>query len=221
MRLKISSKIFLFVIIFVIVAFFSIMIFFPTANVPNQISYAESIPVPSVVIQTLKNLTSTTSKTQTNLSVVEQVGIGLPIRLKIPKINVDATFEYKGLTSLGAMDVPKGPDDVAWFDLGTLPGDVGSAVVAGHYGWKDGIPAVFDDLHTLQKGDKIYVENDMKVTLTFIVKEIGTYGENSDASNVFGSSDGMAHLNLITCEGIWNSSKKSYSNRIVVFTDME
>ncbi len=42
--------------------------------------------------------------------------LGLPIRLKIPQISVDANIEYVGLTSLGAMDVPAGPVDVAWFE---------------------------------------------------------------------------------------------------------
>src|ERR1035437_6022090 len=39
----------------------------------------------------------------------EKVNSGLPVRLKIPTINVDAIVEYVGVTPLGAMDVPKGP----------------------------------------------------------------------------------------------------------------
>jgi len=50
--------------------------------------------------------------------------------------------------------VPEGPTDVAWFDLGPRPGEAGSAVIAGHEGWRDGIVAAFDDLHELQKGTR-------------------------------------------------------------------
>jgi hypothetical protein len=32
---------------------------------------------------------------------------------------------------------------------------------------------------------------------------------------------GKVHLNLITCGGVWDKVGKSYSNRIVVFADME
>ena len=151
--------------------------------------------------------------------IVTQAKQGLPIRLKIPRINVDAAVVYVGVTSQGAMDVPKGPTDVAWFDLGPRPGEIGSAVIAGHEGWKDGIPAVFDNLYALQKGDKISVIDEKGATTMFVVRELRTYGEHQDASDVFDSSDGKAHLNLITCEGIWNQLTKSYSNRIVVFTD--
>jgi LPXTG-site transpeptidase (sortase) family protein len=150
----------------------------------------------------------------------------MPIRLKIPKINVDADIEYVGLTAGGSMDVPKGPADVAWFDLGPRPGENGSAVIAGHYGWKDGIPAAFDDLYLLGKGDKIYVEgttsvNGIGTTTVFVVREIRLYGNKDDAASVFYSSDGKAHLNLITCQGVWDKSQKSYSNRLVVFADQE
>lgn len=148
-----------------------------------------------------------------------QVISGLPIRLTIPNIHVDAAVEDLGLTALGAMDVPKGPADVAWFDLGPRPGEVGSAVIAGHEGWKDGIPAVFDNLSQLQKGEKIYVEGETGTTTTFVVTDVRTFGENEDASDVFLSNDGLAHLNLITCEGVWNAAKQSYSNRLVVFAD--
>lgn len=146
---------------------------------------------------------------------------GLPIRLKIPNIGVDAAFEYVGVTRDGAMAVPKGPADVAWFKLGPRPGEKGSAVIAGHEGWSNGISAVFDDLNKLRKGDQITVEDEKGETTTFIVREIQTYDQNGDSSNVFGSSDGKVHLNLITCEGIWNAAQQSYANRLVVFADME
>ena len=153
--------------------------------------------------------------------IAEQEQAGLPKRLKIPKINVDAAIEYVGLTPLGAMDIPKGPDGVVWFEPGERPGVVGSAVIAGHYGWKDGKKATFDNLHVLQKGDKVYVEDENGLTISFVVKEIKKYDEKADASNVFGSSDGKSHLNLITCEGVWSKTSESYSQRLIVFTDRE
>lgn len=151
----------------------------------------------------------------------EKVNSGLPIRLTIPKINVDAAVEYVGFTSDGAMGVPAGPTDVAWFDLGPRPGENGSAVIAGHEGWKDNIQAVFDNLYKLHIGDKIYVEDKNGSATTFVVRKMQTYGENQDFSDVFRSSDGKAHLNLITCEGTWNATQESYPNRLVVLTDKE
>ena len=156
-----------------------------------------------------------------SIIVPQQIVSGLPVRIKIPRIHVDAFVEYTGLTSLGAMDVPKGPDDVAWFDLGPRPGEIGSAVIAGHYGWKDNIPAVFDNLSTLHIGDTLSVEDGTGSTTVFVVRKLQLYGEKDNASNVFSSADGKAHLNLITCEGVWNPSKKSYSDRLVIFTDKE
>ena len=154
-----------------------------------------------------------------SIPLPRQVIAGIPIRLTIPKIKVDAAIEYVGLTYLGAMDVPKGPDDVGWFEPGPRPGNRGSAVIAGHEGWKDGISAVFDNLNKLVVGDKIYVRDEEGSTTTFMVREVRTFGENDDAVSVFDSSDGLAHLNLITCEGVWNAKTQSYSDRLVVFAD--
>jgi LPXTG-site transpeptidase (sortase) family protein len=146
---------------------------------------------------------------------------GLPVRLRIPSINVDAFVEYVGLTPDGAMGVPKGPDNVAWFNLGQRPRENVSAVIAGHYGWKNNIPAVFDDLHKLNKGDRIYIKDENGADNIFIVREIQIYGKDENASDVFSSSDGKAHLNLITCAGDWIEAKKTRHERLVVFTDKE
>ena len=153
--------------------------------------------------------------------LADQSSFGLPVRLKIPKISVNATVEYVGLTPDKAMDVPQGPDNVAWFYLGPRPGENGTAVIDGHFGWKNKIPAVFDDLYKLQKGDKIFVEDEKGITTTFIVRESRKYDSNADASNVFISNDGLSHLNLISCTGVWNPIEKSRANRLVVFADKE
>lgn len=144
------------------------------------------------------------------------------IRLKIPKIKIDAAVEYVGMTPEGAMDVPKFPEDVAWFELGPRPGEIGSAVIAGHFGrWKSGEGSVFDDLNQLKPGDRLSFEDGKGSVTGFVVRELRTLGKNDEASSVFDSGDGKAHLNLITCEGVYNKASKSYPERLVVFTDRE
>lgn len=162
------------------------------------------------------------SKPEIVIPPVAQVNYGLPVRLKISSIGVDANIEYVGLTNSGDMDVPKKPDDVAWFERGWRPGENGSAVIAGHYGtWKNGQGSVFDNLYKLRVGDKLSIEDDKKHTISFVVVDLKNYDTKANASNVFYSNDGKSHLNLITCEGVWNQSSQSYPNRLVVFTDKE
>lgn len=152
------------------------------------------------------------------------VSPGLPKRLEIPEINVDTIVEYVGLSTEGdmAMNIKNSQDHVAWYKLGPRPGENGSAVIAGHYGtWKNGRGSVFDNLHKLSKGDKIYVEDEKGVRTVFKVRESRRYDPNADASDVFNSDDGKPHLNLVTCEGDWDTISESYSRRLVVFADKE
>ncbi|KKQ70878.1 MAG: peptidase C60 family protein [Candidatus Peregrinibacteria bacterium GW2011_GWC2_39_14] len=151
----------------------------------------------------------------------EQASLKPLLRLKIPRINVYSDVEEVGLNPDGTMDVPINPDNVAWFKLGPHPGEKGSAVIAGHFGWKDGAAAAFDNLYKLSKGDKLYVEDGKGATISFAVRESRRYYPNADTSVVFISNDGKPHLNLITCFGSWNEASQSYSGRLVVFADME
>lgn len=145
---------------------------------------------------------------------------GIPVRLKIPKIQVNAPIELVGLTSDKDMGVPTGPKTVGWYRFGPRPGEVGSAVLDGHFGpWKNGDRSVFENLNKLKKGDKIYTVDKKGLVTTFIVRGNRQYDPEADATNVFRSKDGLAHLNLITCNGTWNRDSKKYSNRLVVFAD--
>lgn len=159
--------------------------------------------------------------TRSVLPTHEPVSLGFPVRLKIPKIKVDADLEYTGLTPQGAVDVPKDFTKVSWFNLGPRPGEIGNAVITGHYGWKNGKTSVFDNLYKLRVGDKLSVTDENGKIISFVVRKIRRFDPKADASDVFISQDGKSHLNLITCEGIWNKILKSYSKRLVVFTDKE
>lgn len=203
MQLKSPSKQILFSFVFLGFAFFlaTVFYFLPKSSIQDS----SAMFISNIVID----------------PTLEPISSILPVRLKIPKINVDSPIVPVGLTSLGAMDAPTGPMEIGWFNLGPKPGGVGSAVLDGHSGYKDNIPAVFDDLPQLILGDNIYVENNKGETMVFVVKKIQKYDPNADAFEIFNSNDGLAHLNLITCVGVWDTKTNSRSERLIIFSDRQ
>lgn len=151
----------------------------------------------------------------------EQTSFGRPVRIRIPAIGVDTVLVNVGLKPDGSLDAPPGPAPAGWFSSGIVPGQPGSAVIDGHSGWRDGIRASFDHLGKLVPGDKIYLEDQKGIILIFSVQSSGKFSEKSDTTAIFHSSDGGAHLNLITCAGVWNPTAHSYADRVVVFSDLE
>lgn len=144
----------------------------------------------------------------------------MPARLMIPQLTINASVEHVGLAANGEMGVPIDPYNVAWYKSGPSPGKIGSSVIGGHFGMANGKPAVFDDLHKLRRGDRLYVQDEKGTTTTFTVRKLQTFSHDDNAEAVFVSNDGKAHLNLITCAGTWNKATLNYSNRTVVFTDL-
>ena len=145
--------------------------------------------------------------------------ISPPVKLNIGSINVEAVINPVGLNLAGDMDIDDNPTELAWYKLGPKPGEEGSAVIAGHYGWKNGVASIFNDLNKLVKGDEISVVREDGNTKTFAVTRTAVYAPNQDATDIFKSDDGKAHLNLITCQGTWNNSVQTYSERLVIFAD--
>lgn len=145
--------------------------------------------------------------------------VGFPIRLVIPVINTNAYIQNVGVTKAGDMDTPSNINDVGWYGLGPKPGEIGNSVIAGHLDGENGENGVFFNLYKLKKGDKVYVQNDKGITLEFIVQKIDIY-DSGYAEEVFSSND-LAHLNLITCAGTWDTNKKDFNKRLVVFTNID
>lgn len=156
-------------------------------------------------------------ETTTNLSLTV---VGVPINLTIPSIGVNANIYEVGLAADGSIKVPNDPNNVGWFSLGPKPGEIGSAVIAGHYGqWFDGRNSVFINLHKLSKGDIIYIKDYKGKVLSFMVKESRIYDLESYDPSIFSEKDG-AYLNIITCSGSWISNKSTYDKRLVIFTEL-
>lgn len=145
--------------------------------------------------------------------------VGIPVRVQIPVIVLDTVVEKVGLLPDGSMGVPKRPRNTGWYMLGPKPGEEGSAVIAGHVNWYYGAKGAFERLATVKPGSIITVQDAKGVAISFVVRETRKYGAQADATDVFTSHDGKAHLNLITCVGVWNKRAKQYTERLVVFAD--
>ncbi len=135
----------------------------------------------------------------------------------IDSIDVRTTkLEQLALDPDGALAAPKDPDRAGWYAGGTVPGDVGPAVIAGHVDSKTG-PAVFYDLRDVGVGDKVRVRLSNRSTTTFVVDRVlNTPKKGFPTEEVFGPTPD-AQLRLITCGGPYDRTVGSYTDNTVVF----
>ena len=148
------------------------------------------------------------------------IPVPVPVQIKIDKVAITAPVNPVGLTVSGDMDIEENPKEVAWYQFGPKPGEEGSAGIAGHYGWKDANPSIFNNLNKLSKGDVITTIDADGLARKFVVTRTAIYTPTQDATDIFKSDDGKAHLNLITCQGTWSAAQQTYSERFIVFTDL-
>ena len=142
-----------------------------------------------------------------------------PNRIRIPSLGIDTGVEPVGVTAKGLMDVPGNIWNAAWLRTGVEPGAPGQAVIDGHLDSVNG-PAIFVGLHRLQPGDRIYVSDASGKELTFKVTALEVAPLNGFPSlRVFGPAKGR-QLNLITCAGHFDSKKRTYDHRLVVYTTL-
>jgi LPXTG-site transpeptidase (sortase) family protein len=145
----------------------------------------------------------------------------LPSRLSIPRLGVDASIQHVGVKPSGQMANPSNFTDVGWYKDGTIPGQIGSAVMAGHVDNALALDGVFKELEALKPGDLVYVTRKNGERLTFKVDRLEYYHYKSAPNEeIFTSSDGKAHLNLVTCAGTWIKAERSYDQRLVVYTSL-
>ncbi|MBA8792496.1 hypothetical protein FHX74_000090 [Friedmanniella endophytica] len=170
-----------------------------TSSVPSPTSSAPTSPAPSGPAPLPK-------ERQVSVTSVRIGSIGLKT----------ASLEKLALLSNGELAAPKNPDRAGWFAGGTVPGQVGPAVIAGHIDSKTG-PAVFFELRLVSKGDQIKVGLSDGRTVTFRVDRVITTAKKGfPTDEVFGPTPD-AELRLITCGGPYDRTVQSYLDNTIVF----
>lgn len=141
---------------------------------------------------------------------------GLPIRIEIPALDINAAVELIGLTTENEMAAPAAWDTVGWYQYGYRPGELGNAVFAGHLDTDTGAPGIFWQLDELKPGDSILIETNQG-KLLFQIETLVSYPyDQAPVEEIFGATD-IPSLSLITCSGTWNRDIKIYDHRLVVY----
>ena len=164
--------------------------------------------------------------------------VDVPLELQIPSLHINAAILAVGLTKQNVMDAPVGPPNdpvwqkAFWYRGSGLPGDSGTATLAGHVDDRRGRPAIFAQLMDLRLGDLIIVHNSSSgLDVDFMVVSMTTYSRQQATdpailARIFGpgpvagkapqpAADGLSHLTLITCTGDFVGG--SFDHRLVVF----
>lgn len=150
----------------------------------------------------------------TPASEVPQAEPGVPIRISIPAVNLDASIVPVGLAD-GAMEIPSAIE-AGWYRLGPRPGSAnGSAVLAGHVDHQKS-PGVFLELRSLGLGEVVAVTDDFGTSHRFIVTERFQVAKAELPVQSLFDRDGPPVLTLITCGGRFDRKARSYDDNIVI-----
>ena len=143
-----------------------------------------------------------------------------PAQLSIPSLGVNARVEEVGVKADGGMANPSGFATVGWYKYGSQPGAAGRAVIAGHVNNALGLSGVFARLSDIAIGEKITVSDKEGRALTYVVREKTQYAtKDAPLKDIF-TITGPSELVLITCEGDWIPSARSYDKRLVVVAEL-
>ncbi len=216
-------KLYLYLSIFIIGigSIFSVKTFLVKENTVSQSTLVtlasasvapEVIPLASEETLLLPNIDTTVAEDPSTTTPPTPVH---PARVIIPSLGVDAKVTDVGITEKGLMDVPKNFTDVGWYKYGSMPGEVGNAVLDGHLNNGSTIDGVFKNLAKLSVGDSIFVVGDDGRKLEFVMKESKLYDRDASTEEIF-TKDGPPELRIITCEGKWLIAKRTHERRRVV-----
>jgi hypothetical protein len=143
--------------------------------------------------------------------------VARPVSLLIPAIGVHTSLVHLGLTAQGTLQVPPTAAIAGWYVHSPRPGQVGSAIIAGHIDSLSG-PGVFYRLHLLHSGDLVYIRRANGSLAVFRVFAVRKYPKTLfPTSKVYGPTPDP-ELHLITCGGVFDQATGSYLSNIVVFT---
>lgn len=149
------------------------------------------------------------------------LGPATPTRVRIPAISVDAPLMSLALDSTGRLAAPPEQDRnlAGWYGDGASPGEIGTAVIAGHVD-NDRGPAVFYALGALKKGAEVDVDRSDGVTAVFTVDAVEAYDARAFPDDKVYGDAARAELRVITCGAGFDKKHDEYMGNVVVFAHL-
>lgn len=143
-----------------------------------------------------------------------------PLEVRLPALRVTAPLIDVGVEPDGAMEIPEDVRTVGWYEpapgAGVVPGEDGTAVLAGHVDSRAQGPGAFWALRDLVPADRVeVVHEDGSVSLWEVTEVIRYPKAEVPIEDIFVWS-GPKRLALITCGGEFDRSIGSYLDNYVV-----
>jgi len=219
MRMKKEKIITSFVVVLVAVCVVIFSVTFVRADLYDPGDTGTAVSVSPVSVQVFASASSSLISTSTISTV--QNSVDDPSRLIIPALGINAHVQYVGVNTKGNIGTPNNFTDVAWYSLGVVPGQAGTAIIDGHVDNGLGLDGVFKHLSSIQVGDEVDVVDKSGARTSFIVVNVQAYDyQNVPASALFGTGSASSSLKLITCDGAWVQGGDTYNERLIVTADM-
>jgi hypothetical protein len=147
----------------------------------------------------------------------------LPTLLRIPAIGVEAPTVPVGLVADGAMEIPVDVSTIGWYEpgegVGVAPGQIGTAVLAGHVDSRTQGAGAFYRLRDLAVGDEVVIEHADGGSSTWRITEVIQYPKDQLPIDEVFVWDGPPRLALITCGGAFDWTVRSYTDNLVVHAE--
>jgi len=179
-----------------------------TSSAPH--AHHAAVPVGSA--GKLQNPTSSNSATSAKGTTA--------VRVQIPAIGIDSSLIHLHLVAgTDQLQAPPEFNEIGWYSEGTVPGDVGPAVIDGHVDTPTEA-GIFVNLIKLKPGDLILVTLSTGRVVTFSVDSMEAVPKaNFPTQAVYGPTP-TPQLRVITCNGIFDRTTQRYLDNLVVFASM-
>lgn len=165
--------------------------------------------------------TAPTSPAPSSAAVpAEPMTASAPVRVRVPSADVDTGPVLKlGLAADGTVEVPSvgQADRIGWYTKGVTPGELGPAVLIGHFDTAEG-PAVLKNVSRIRPHDRITVSRADGSDAVFAVRALEQVDKDSfPTDKVYGETT-RPELRLITCGGELENGHRP--DNIIVYADL-
>ncbi len=142
-----------------------------------------------------------------------------PARVAVPARGLDAPVEPVGAAPDGPLAIPDDVERAGWYRFGPVPGEPGSAVVAGHVDDAEQGLGAMAALREAEPGDEVVVTDAAGAATRWRVVSRESLDKQALPVDVLFRRDGPPRLTLVTCGGPFLPEVGGYRDNVVVVAE--